>query len=228
VLPVIVKPLRTLAMCASRRRVTPRRAAAFALLVTVLLIVLWPVVKEAGLAVGLLRQPGAAISVSMAWDHFRREITSLFRWRTYCGWEAWSVARWWLLFGVLAMLLPSGLPREQRWRRLMLFAPWIALVDLGFLAAVLVAYPGLVPEPNSLFATWPIRVTEVLANRIWLIRGVVPSLVGGLVFARAVLGWRWPAAVTLGVVLVPAGLLLSALWTCLFMGSGLLHLLYGW
>ena len=228
VLPVIVSPVRTLGACASRPRVTPQRAMTFALAVTVLLIALWPVVKEVGLAIGLLMAPGAGNSISMVWEYFRREITSPFRWRTYCGWEAWSVARWWLLFGALAMLLPSRLPREQRWRRLMLFAPWIALLEIGFLVGVLVAFPGIVPEPNTLFTTWPIHARQVLTDEVWLTRGVVPTLAAVLVFARAVLGWRWPATVLLGVVLVPAGLLLSAVWTWLFMATGVLGYLYGW
>jgi hypothetical protein len=200
----------------------------FALIVTLLLIALWPIIKEVGLVVSVLISSGGPPPGAQLGQQLWRELTWPFRWRTYCGWEAWSVARWWLLFGALAMALPSNLPREQRFRRLMLFAPWIALLEIGYLVGVWFVRPTIVPEPNTLFATWPISVTEVLTNSYWLARGALPTLAVGLVFARAVLTWPWPASATLAMILVPTALLFSALWTWLFMASGLLGYLYGW
>jgi hypothetical protein len=161
-------------------------------------------------------------------DQFRGELTSWFRWRTYGGWEAWSVLRWWLLFaGLSETFLPLGQPAPARWRRLMLFAPWIAVLEIGYLVGVWAANPMVVPEPNTLFARWPFLPVDVLTNRYWLVRGVVPTLAVGLVFARAVLGWRWPWAAVLAACLVPVALVYSAVWTCLFDASGLLGFLYG-
>ena len=195
---------------------------------TILLIAIWPIIKEFGLVMSYLISTGGGEPGSGIWQQFWRDVTWPFRWRTYCGWEAWSCARWWLLFALLALGLPSALPREQRFRRLMLFAPWIALLELGYLVGVWFANPSVVPEPNTLFATSEMPASAVFTSPYWLARGVIPTLAVGMVFGRAVLGWRWPASVTLALLLVPVALLYSAFWTVLFMDSGLLELLYGW
>jgi hypothetical protein len=232
---VLLAPVKTLSACASRRRVTVRRAFFFSLMVSGLLVLAWPVIKEGGLSIANSLSSGTFEWHQLVWPTLSRELTRWFRWRTYCGWEAWSITRWWLLFGLLALVVRPG-PGPSRERgatsevlcRVMLFAPWIALLELGHLFGVWVVEPSVVPEPNTLFAIWPDSLTLVWTDRYWLTRGVAPTFLVGVVFARAVLGRRWLFSMVFAAVLVPLGLLLSVLWTCLFMSSGLIDVLYRW
>ena len=59
------------------------------ILVTVLLIAFWPGIKEGGLVASMVISSGGAPPGARLGEQLWRELTWPFRWRTYCGWEAW-------------------------------------------------------------------------------------------------------------------------------------------
>jgi hypothetical protein len=227
----ILHPLRTAALCAESFKVTRGSAILFAAISTLLTIAGWPVIKITAMFAisGLLGD-----RLGTGWlEWFRFEYGDLlngFRWRTYCGWEAWSIARWWLLLGILAAALHRREPAMQEgyiwFRRLLLFAPWITILEIAHLAGVLIAHPMIVPEPNTLFASDLDTFRLVWTNRFWLWRAVIPTFLIGLVFARAVLDRRWSFSFIFAVVLVPPGMAVSVAWTLLFIHGGILDVLY--
>jgi hypothetical protein len=206
-------------------RATTRRALAFAMCVSLLSVALWPVVVTAGLlAAGTIVFWGPYWGRYMASDiglrSFRRVFYSPGLWK----WEAWSLARWWLLFGVLTLSVhgwkrlrtracrqPSS---SERLRRLLLFAPWIFALELGFLVGVWIDNVAVVPEPATLFVSgW--SWTRWLW-RDWLVRGVVPTVLVGTLFFRHVACWRWPRALVAALILVPLALNLAVAWSWLW------------
>jgi hypothetical protein len=228
----LLHPIRSAQRCGDPSAVSAGGAFAFALITTLATVLLWPVLKESGLFIAGVIGGNPTNSLS-EWFWFQAtELGFWFRWKTYCGWEAWSIVRWWLLFAVLAAALQrgtaDGIDKSRRlWpRRVMLFAPWIVLLEIGHLIGVWLVEPNVVPEPNTMFASWPAPILTLMTSRLWLARAVVPTFVAGLIFARAVLGWRWRGSILLALVLVPTGILLSIAWSLLFMYGGLLEVLY--
>jgi hypothetical protein len=230
---VVAAPLKTLRHCDSPQRVTVTRAILFAAMVMGLLVGLWPLIKETGLTIAVATT-SATWSLNDAASYLPKELSKPRLWRINCGWELWSVTRWWLLFGLIVFIFPDHShrqnirsPHQIHLCRLMLFAPWIAILELGHLFGVWFVDQTVVPEPSTIFAMWPVSLTTMWTNSIWLTRAVVPTFFVGLVFARAVTGWRWPIALLFAMTLVPVGMLLSVTWSCLFTSSEVIDLVYG-
>jgi hypothetical protein len=228
----LLHPITSAQRCRDPSAVSAGGAFTFALITTLATVLLWPVLKEGGLFIAGVIGGNPTNSIS-AWFRFQAgELGHWFRWKTYCGWEAWSIMRWWLLFAVLAAALQrratADIDRPHRlWlRRLMLFAPWIVLLELGHLIGVWLVEPNVVPEPNTMFASWPAPILTMMTSQLWLTRAVVPTFVAGLIFARGTLSWRWRDSILLALALVPTGILLSIAWSLLFIYGGLLELLY--
>jgi hypothetical protein len=219
---VVRRPIRTLAYCTNPAQVSWRRAAGFAVLVSALIVALWPVAREVGLLVLYLWKFRSQIDWSYVLSEEMLGVLAIPRyWRRLCTWEAFSLSRWWLLFGTLTLgwCLASGrragaAASGTYVRRLLLFAPWLALLELAFLAGIWVDHQNVVPEPSTIFVSaW--SWTRWMW-RDWLIRGAVPTFVVGVLFFRTVLGSRWFLAVLCAVLLVPVGLCGSVAWSYWF------------
>ena len=199
---------------------------------TILAIGLWPVIK--GLAYAIL---GVALFIQesdTSFGNFRHFWIALRRgginWAFHWRWEAWSIARWWLMFGMLTLVLRprSARPRAGEepggssggLRRMLNFAPWLIALEIGFLVGTWVGRPHVAPEPGTIFRNESLRVTLQLA--VWWTRGLVPSLVVGLAYFRKVLGWRWPASLAGACLLAPAAVALSACWSVYYPRSFIL------
>lgn len=208
-----------LRFCGSPRRVTVGRAATFAAIVFVVSILLWPVVREGLLLCAVGSQWWARLT-GITLGH----LVELQRLEMVWIWQAGALARWWVLLGFLALALHGlsdrrvcqrvGLHARERLSRLLLMAPWFVLVEVLFFVGVWLDRPGIVPEPSTLFfcGTWTDCCT-VWLRRVWLLRGVVPTLLIGAVYFRAVMCWRWPATIAGAVLFIPVALSLSAAWT---------------
>jgi hypothetical protein len=134
---------------------------------------------------------------------------TLAYWRRTGAWEAWSITRWWLLFGALSMFAPN-----RRLCRLMLFAPWITVLEILFLAGVWFVFDSVVPEPSTLFTGFgELSLWADAGQRIWLVRSLLPTMLAGTIFFRAIIGWRLRSALLAGIALAPVGLILSVVWT---------------
>jgi hypothetical protein len=192
-----------------------------------LLALTWRVWKFVGLEVATSISP--EIEPQLAWDWtscFQRISLSAPYWLPI--WPAWDQLRWWLLFGTLAIIVavwhdarhaaqPGGMVR----RRFLAFVPWIAVLELGYLCGVWVDDPFIVPEISTIWGYDLDEPLEPLTSRLWLARGVLPTLVVAFVFFRQVVhaGWKW--AILFSIALVPAALVLSALWDRWFTDLGL-------
>lgn len=225
---VLRHPVRTLAVCDNPQRVTLARAAISAGLVSIALVVTWPVIREGGqfVACGVLRWRDPAFWSSVFSDAFLGTLLDPRTWLRLCHWELWSIARWWLMFGALAISLGAlggGMSRTSQRSviatvlcRLLLFAPWVALLEIGYLLGVWIDEPQVVPEPSTFFAldwthwaVWP--------QRSWLIRGILPSAIVGYLFFRAVLGWRRATAIVWAIIFIPIAIYASIAWSILYM-----------
>lgn len=194
-----------------------RRSLAVALIYSGVAIGLWPLVREAGLIIALLKTDGLDVPryVSRLW----LEAThSLAFWQRLWKWEAWSLARWWLLFSALtlAWVAATGVfsrSRAQAVPRLLAFAPWIVLLELAMLVGVWLQQSNVVPEPSTGFVVgifnWGLWHWDAWLDRFWLVRTTVPWLVIGTLFFRQVLGWRWKWSAMATVLLLPVAIWLS-------------------
>ena len=204
-------------------------ALSVALASSVSVVILWPLVREVGhwIALGTLgKWPGL-------WPYIGRTAGTLARpiyWTSLWHWELCSMGRWWLLFAALAALwflalLPlrarrSGPSASVLLRRLLMFAPWIIVLEIAFLAGVWPVEPRVVPEPSTGFVvgifSWDLWHWDCWRNGEWLVRGGVPTLMAGTVFFRNVLEWTWAASCCGALLLVPVALMLSIATSVLY------------
>lgn len=212
---------------------TPTLAAGslIALLSTLTLVGLWPLIREVGLNLSLFALqpiPNYTYTSSDA----ARSVTEVFGsagyWIRNWQWELWAVGRWWLLFGVLtALWLIASAPIRFRlthaqhgWARFLAFTPWFIVLEMTFLIGVWIESPLTVPEPSTGFVvgifSWDLWHWDCWLDRGWLIRGAMPSFVAGIVFFRGVLQWWWSAAIVAAVLLVPIAILHSIACTVAF------------
>ena len=143
--------------------------------------------------------------------------------------------RWWMLFGALTIWVAAwkspGEPRAKLWRDLLRFAPWLALLEIGYLFGAWFAYGGfqVVPEPSTTWANPsvirlgldPERLTHWFLNprplRFWLLRGSAPTFLVGLAYFRSVAGRGWLAAIIGSALLIPVAIWLSCGWSGLYL-----------
>ena len=167
----------------------PLAAAALVAVISTLVVVgLWPVIREVGLQFSLAAYRSDIFSLESA----RRSMTEAFAssryWLRLWQWELWSLGRWWLLFGGMLGLwlvaswrmLPASEPtlaaspttvvpapvlESQRWTsalaRYLGFAPWLVVLEMAFLIGVWIREPSVVPEPSTGF------VVGIFAWDLW-------------------------------------------------------------
>ncbi|MCI0360033.1 MAG: hypothetical protein L0211_16270 [Planctomycetaceae bacterium] len=201
-----------------------------AILSMITLVGLWPLVREIGITLSLLAwQPIA--NYTYTWADAGRSMSEAFYsggyWLRLWKWEAWSVGRWWLLFGVILFAWLAASAPWRRWlkaepvpatlARFLAFAPWLIVLEFAFLIGVWIGSPSTVPEPSTGFVvgifSWDLWHWNCWRDREWLIRGALPTLVAGTVFFAGVLRWRWPVAVVAALILIPIALMLSVACT---------------
>jgi hypothetical protein len=212
---------------------SPFAGTIIALLSTLTLVGLWPLLREIGGTLTLLAlqpMPNYTYSLNDATRSIVEALSSPRYWFRLWQWELWAVGRWWVLFGTLTLVwLAAAAPfdlRGQKTRlrealaRLLAFAPWFIVLEVAFLVGVWVQSPSTVPEPSTGFVvgifSWDLWHWDCWLDREWLIRGVVPMFAAGLVFFRRVLGWWWFAAVVAATCLIPLALMLSIASTVAF------------
>src|SRR6185436_4446756 len=116
--PIRPWPLRLLALCAAEPAPSPATGAIVALVSTLVLVGLWPILREAGCSLSLLsRQPIG--NYTYTWKDAGSSMSEAFSspgyWLRLWQWEAWAVARWWLLFGAIVLAwLAVSLPLRRR------------------------------------------------------------------------------------------------------------------
>jgi hypothetical protein len=189
-----------------------------------LLALTWRFWKRVGLEVAT--STSSEIEPPLAWDWHAcfQDIFGSGRYPFWLPiWPAWAQARWWLLFGLLAVTVEvcdrvrhTAEPRGTLAKRFLAFVPWFAVLELGYLCGVWVDDNFVVPEMSTIWGYGLDQPFEPLTRRLWLVRGVLPTLVVALVFFRRVAraGWTW--AILFSIALVPVALVLSAAWNQLF------------
>jgi hypothetical protein len=230
--PRHLTPLGLLLLLPSSTQVGFRRSILIAVSGSLALVGLWP----------LMRWLGEFVS-TWVWMrlHYPEPLTlteqlkvivldrgpSLLRpyyWVRICTWEAWSLLRWWLLFGLITLIWDVvAWYREESGRclvRLPLLAPWLIVIETLFLVGVWLDGLGVSPEPATLFLvgvfSWDKWHWTCWLDRDWLIRGAVPTFVCGLVYFRCVLRWHWVATMIAAAALIPLALMTSVAWTRLY------------
>ncbi|HWE40399.1 MAG TPA: hypothetical protein VG406_27855 [Isosphaeraceae bacterium] len=191
-----------------------------------LLVGLWPAWREVALDLAALATDSRARSTFPAILRDLEDIAHDLRyWRRLWTWEAWSLARWWLLFGSLTIATTPLSRRERPGVEgailLLRFSPWLIALEIGFMIGVWIARwnANIVPEPSTIFASgWGIRKYGFLFHVLpWLKRGGPSTFVVGIAFFRTVPGWRWVEAVLGSLVLVLIAIPLSIAWSMLWM-----------
>jgi hypothetical protein len=207
----------------------PSLAAGFtvAVLSTITLVGLWPVIREIGLCISLVGEMPARQLRNYAMRSVPEAFLNRGYWLRLGQWELWSLGRWWLLFGlvlcawlILSLLLRHWLksdPWSQILARFMLFAPWLLALEVAFLIGVWIESPNTVPEPSTGFVvgifSWQLWHWDCWMDRGWLIRGALPTFVAACAFFRQVLRWHWLAATITSLILIPVALMLSVACT---------------
>jgi hypothetical protein len=207
------------------------RGLGLSLFVDALLVGLWPVWREVAWDVSFpATNPWTRANISMVLQDWRTIARDLAYWKRLWTWEAWSLARWWLLFGLLAIvttpLSRREKPRTESAIRLLRFAPWLIVLEFGYLVGVWIARKeAVVPEPSTIFTSeWGIRKFGILFYvPFWLTRGGLSSFVVGLAFFRIVPGWRWGEAILGSIALVPVAVGLSMFWSVLGLPLWMAH-----
>jgi hypothetical protein len=202
-----------------------------AIVTTATVVVMWPAIRELGLtaAVGLDGRPMFPVpdivrSLPETFGHF-------WYWCRLWAWEVWAVARWWLLFSTLTALGIWATIPARRWTdvepwsatvsRLFLFAPWLVVLEIAFLAGVWLYEHDVVPAPDAGFAItnfhWKQWHWDCWLDRQWLVRGAAPTWIAGYAFFRTVLRFHWMFAVVGAILLIPFALTISIGWTVLYL-----------
>lgn len=172
------------------------------------------------------------------WGYWQAHWDDLFRhppdFMGIAATMAWSLSRWWLLFGVITIaggvtrgrdIVPVA-PGETLAARFLAFVPWFAALEFGDLVGAWVWDPrdffpvGLTGslglfQPNESYGVNLVGWTNA-ARGYWLLRTAVPTFLVGLVYFRRVLGFRGPWRMALAAALVPAALSVSVIWSWLF------------
>jgi hypothetical protein len=201
--------------------------AAVAIISTLVVVGLWPLLREVGLWFALTTTQPEAYNLADAAHSILECVTSSRYWVRLWQWELWSLGRWWILFGgMTALWLAARAPFSWRTKgddsarviaRLLAFAPWLVVLETTFLIGVWISSPVTVPEPSTGFVvgifSWDLWHWDCWLDREWLVRGAVPTLIAGCVFFARVLRWPWPAAVIAAICLIPVALLLSVACT---------------
>jgi hypothetical protein len=198
-------------------------AALVAVIYSLVVVALWPVIREVGLQCAIVAYKPEVYSVE--WS--LRSITGAFSdrgyWLRLWQWECWALTRWWLLFTMmlglwLTISAPfSRQPSGQRWicplARLLTFAPWLVVLEVSFLIGVWVRSPMTVPEPSTGFVvgifSWDLWHWDCWLNHDWLVRGAIPTLLAGFVFFQRVMRWPGSLALVAAAILIPLALMLS-------------------
>jgi hypothetical protein len=136
------------------------RGLGLSLFVDALLVGLWPVWRKVALDVRRLATDAwSRANISVVFQEWRMIARDLSYWKRLWSWEAWSLARWWLLFGLLA-IATTPLSRRERPRadaaiQLLRFSPWLIVLEFGYLVGVWIARGkvAVVPEPSTIFAS---------------------------------------------------------------------------
>jgi hypothetical protein len=206
----------------------PLRAAfAVAVVSTLVVVGLWPVIREFGLWISVGTHDSEHFTLEVAWQSITEAFPRSRYWLRLWQWELWAVGRWWLLFGgILAVwLLVStpflrSLPGQRvtcSVSRLLAFAPWLIVLEMAFLIGVWVSSPNTVPEPSTGFVvgifSWDLWHWDCWLNREWLVRGALPTLVAGYVFFARIIGWPRPVAFMAALLLIPVAIWLSVAGT---------------
>lgn len=212
-------------------RGTPSLAAGLitALISSVVIVGLWRVIREIGLWMSVF----TFSSEYRTWEYAEFIVQALVEsnyWVVIWKWEMWSLGRWWLLFGAIALVwLAVSLPfhRSQlvshithTLARLLAFAPWLIFLEVAFLIGVWIESPDTVPEPSTGFVvgifSWDLWHWDCWLDRGWLIRGALPTFVAGVMFFTSVLRWGRVASVIAAIILIPISLMLSVACTVAF------------
>lgn len=218
---VLLRPRRALSVARSPAAVRWRWAAVFAATSAILLILLWPVLRVGLMGVSIGVHETAARGLRFFTSSLPR-FGSLAGWTRLWRWELISASRWWVFFGAitgaLALRTAGPFARAALVKRFLLFAPWIAVLEIGYLAGVWVDEYNVVPEPSTIFITnwrW-----DAWLRGVWLTRGVLPSFAVLLVYLRAVARWGWPASLAAAAALTPVVINLSVFWSWLYLRIG--------
>ena len=168
----------------------------------------WVVIRDVTLAgyFGILEGRNGGLYFLSALLNFDRG-----HWLRMITWEACSFARLWVLFGGITVLL-GGRDLRIALRRLLLFAPWMAVLEWALLISGAIVCGNCVPEPATL---WPAFDWPDL--RFWVIRSAFPAVVVGYIFMRKVLRWRAMLAAPLAFAFIPLLSLTSVACANLYM-----------
>jgi hypothetical protein len=226
----VVAVVRFLGLSQSAESPCVVRSFTIAVVSTLAVIGLWPLIREIGLYMALVR----VLSTGEIWEFAKSEAQHTWvrsgYWLALWRWESWALARWWLLFAAIAVLwLAVSAPfkarpqSKQLWdtiRRLFAFAPWLTFLEVTFLIGVWLQDARVVPEPSTGFVvgvfSWDLWHWDCWLDREWLIRGALPTFAAGTVFFHGVLRWHWVSAAIGGIALVPIALMLSIASTVLY------------
>lgn len=214
-------------LCDVPGRVASAKSAAFALMVLGATVLLWPLIRCVGLCLSVTVSETGIARFGATWrDTVGQAALLPSYWLRLWKWEAWSLLRWVLLLGVMTAVLEvaarrargnraDGLEGETRsvlaaaMRRVALLAPWIAVLELGYLAGVWLDDSRTVPEPSTIFGG---ALLDGWLRPTWLWRAVPAGVLVGLVFFRSVGGWRWGAASLGALLLIPLSIDWSIVW----------------
>jgi hypothetical protein len=229
ILSLLRRLFQYLGLCQPADCPSPASGFVVAVLSSVTLAALWPVIREIGLWMMAFvgGWPVAKVLRIYAMRDIPQTLLSGRYWLRLGRWELWSLGRWWLLFGaVLCLWLVLSSP-FRRWlgcepwsrtlARFLLFAPWLIVLEVAFLIGVWIESPNTVPEPSTGFVvgifSWDLWHWDCWMNRGWLIRGGLPAFAAGCAFFTKVLRWRWLAAAIASLILIPIALTLSVACT---------------
>ncbi|MGD9722811.1 MAG: hypothetical protein AB7O59_15865 [Pirellulales bacterium] len=215
------------------------------LLTCALLAVTWRIWRQYGHFVGdLARFPAQNRPDWVTWAN-QWEIlfqkAQLSDWTALAAAEAWSISRWWVLFGLLtvaggltaryassansaATSRPAAPPAHSALHRFLAFVPWFAALEFGLLTMSWLLHPYDFPQPNALFEPGETSGANLMGwqeslSAYWWQRTWLPTCLVGFVFFRRVLNFdRWWALI-LSLALVPAAISLSVIWSWLYLAS---------
>ncbi len=154
-------------------------------------------------------------------------------WKRLCAWEAWSLARWTIVFGLLTWSLALRSRGRLKGadagadaaRSLLRFTPWLIVMELGGLLGVWIARGSfdVVPEPSTVFAVFSNMPAGLLVPgylQFWVLRMGLPTVIVGLAYFRTVARWDWRWSGMGAVLLIPVAILVSIFWPCLYLLLG--------
>jgi hypothetical protein len=169
----------------------------------------------------------------LVWSRLSNEsITDEREWAWTITYAAGAMLRWVLLYGVVVAVLsvwwhvrqtdaPNG--RGTMVRRLLLFAPWLAVLEMSLLGMLWATYPLSMPEPSALYLagveSWDTWNWSCWLDEQWLWRATVPTLVVSIMFLRKVCRLPWWGSLICAPAFVPPAILLSIAWSLLFLNS---------